>query len=158
MGKLWDAFSGVSKSFTGNGIVVTGGVTVSTPSTVLRMLGEYIIGLDAAPTAQDAVEIVVGIGVFSADAFAVGATAVPDPAEEPEYPWLYWAAHDFFYVDSSLVPSGARGSIRVPFDIKSMRKMKPRETLGAVVQYVDTTGTPAMQVEMAITRVLFGLH
>jgi len=141
-----------------NGTFVTGGLTVATPSTVLRMLGEYIIGPDSAPTAQDACTVVVGIGVFSADAFTLGATAVPDPAEEADYPWLYWASHDFFYASTEVDPSHAGGSIRKAFDIKSMRKMKPRETLGGVFQYVDTAGAPPLQMEFSITRVLVGLH
>ncbi len=159
MGKSWSAFAGLSQSFTGGATAVSGGVTVGSATTVLRMLGEYIIGSDAAPTAQDACSLIVGIGVFSSDAFTVGSAAVPNPSSEFDYPWLYWAAHDFFFSEAVLASGGDPvRSIRKSFDIRSMRKMKPSETLGMVVDYVDTSGAPPMQVEVSQTRVLLALN
>ncbi len=153
MPKHWHSVAGVSLSFTANTTQIGGGLSLDGPWTAIRMLGEYIIGADTAPTAQDACEIAVGIGVVSSDAFALGATAMPDPIGDSYYPWLYWAAHDFFFADSSVADGNVR-SLRRSFDIRSMRKLKPKETLGVVWQYIDTAGAPPMQLEMAVTRVL----
>jgi len=156
--KLWTVFAGLSQSMVGNATFISGGVNSALPFTVLRMLGEYIITPDAAPSAQDACSVIVGIGVVSTDAFGVGSTAVPNPSGEVEYPWLYWAAHDFFFSDSTLLTGGdpAR-SIRRSFDVRSMRKVKPAQTLCMVIDYLDTTGAPPLQLELSQTRVLTAL-
>ncbi len=153
MAKHWHVISGSTIGFTGNSTFLSGSLALNGPWTVIRMLGEYIIAADAAPTAQDAVAIGFGIGVVSSDAVVVGSTAMPDPVDEPEYPWLYWAQHDFFFNDTSLVDGNVR-SLRRSFDIRSMRKLKPRESLVVVIQYADTAGSPPMQVLFAQTRVL----
>jgi len=156
--KSWTSLSASAFNLTGNGTDLGGTLTSSLPFTVLRMLGEYIIGLDAAPTAQDSCEISVGIGVVSTDAATLGSTAVPDPGDEPDFPWLYWASHHFHFLDTALQPADASGSIRHAFDIRSMRKLKARESLVMVVQYFNVAGTPAMQFSAATTRVLTGVH
>ena len=102
MAKHWHVIAGVSLSFTVDVTGLGGGLALDGPWTAIRMLGEYTIGPDAAPAAGDQCTIGVGIGVVSSDAFAVGSTAMPDPVGEPEYPWLYWAEHDFHFVDTSL--------------------------------------------------------
>ena len=151
--KHWHSILGTSQSLTANGNFLGAQLALNGPWTAIRMLGEYIIGADAAPTAQDAVTIGVGIGVVSADAFIAGAASVPGPVSEPQYPWLYWANHDFFFVDSGL-EDRVITSIRKSFDVKSMRKLKPRESLVTVIEYSDVAGTPAMQFCMPQTRVL----
>jgi len=153
MAKHWHVMAGQSFNLTGNTTQTAGDLTLDGPWTAIRMLGGYLIGPDAAPTAQDACTLGVGIGVVSADAIALGATAVPDPIGEPDYPWLYWASHDLFYVDASL-EDGARRTLRVDFDIRSMRKLKPREGLVFVLEYANTAGNPAIQFCAQQTRVL----
>jgi len=153
MPKHWHAITGVEISMTSSAVFAGGSLALDGPWTAIRMLGEYIIGLDAAPTAQDACQIGVGIGVVSSDAAALGATALPDPITEPEYPWLYWTNHRFFFTSTDLL-ANVMGAVRVPFDIRSMRKLKPRESLAVVVEYSDIAGAPAMQFSMSTTRVL----
>ena len=153
MAKHWHVIPGLSQSMTGNGVFLGGNLGLDGPWTCIRMLGEYIIGVDAAPTAQDAVSIGVAIGVASTDALIIGATAIPSPISEPQFPWLRWAVHDFFFNDTSLADGNAR-SIRVPFDSRSMRKLKPREALFVVAEYADTAGAPPMQIEHSQVRVL----
>ena len=72
---------------------------------------------------------------------------MPDPLDEPDYPWLYWGAHTFMYpaTASPLTPTGdPRQSLRQVLDIRSMRKLKPREQLVTCVQYSDVAGTPGI--------------
>ncbi len=154
MPKHWHPIAGGSQGFTVNATALIGTLgTFATPFTVIRMLGEYIIGPDAAPAAADSCRVGVGIGVVSTDAATLGATAMPDPSGEPDFPWLYWAEHAFFFVGTSLEDQ-AVAQLRHSFDVRSMRKVKPRESLVMVVEYVDVNGAPPMQVETAATRVL----
>ena len=155
MAKHWHVIPGVSISLTGDATFAGGGLSLDGPFTVVRMLGEYIVSSDeVAPVANDEADVCCAIGVVSSDAFAVGASAMPDPVAEPDYPWLFWASHPMFFPNSSLEGSGASRSVRRSFDIRSMRKMKPRETLAMVIQYADTAGVPPLQFAAAQTRVL----
>ncbi len=125
--------------------------------TILRMLGEFVIGPTAAPVDGDGVEMSVGFGIVSADAVGVGSTAMPDPSQEPEYPWLYWSSHPFFFRSTDVQQALGTGVVRVPFDVRSMRKVKPREALISVVQYVNSGGNPPMTAAVGQTRVLVAL-
>jgi len=142
---------------TAGGTQVVSALAFSTADTVLRMLGEYTIAPTTAPTALDRAILTMAIGVVSSDAFAVGASAVPDPASEPEYPWLFWASHALHFTGTS-VDGGAAGiSVRRSFDVRSMRKMKPRESLIWVSEYSDLAGAPPLTATAGITRVLLAL-
>ena len=152
--KEWTSILGFDTAFTSDGTSVTAGFTPGQAVTILRMIGEYSIIPLNAPVATEISTITVGIGVVSADAFALGSAAMPDPGGEPEFPWLYWAAHKFQYSNVSTDPSQAGGSVRRSFDIRSMRKMKPRETLAFITQYGQQAGTVDLRISAGQTRVL----
>ncbi len=153
--KEWENIPSIQIDFTSTATALGGVIAMSAPRTVIRMIGEYVIGPTSAPAALDVAKIAIAIGVVSSDAFAAGAGSVPDPAVEEEYPWLYWKEHMFFFPTNSADPSTAQGSVRVSFDIRSMRKLKPRESLAWVFQYVDINGVPPLTLDVASTRVLF---
>jgi len=123
------------------------------PFTVMRMIGEYGFQSDGTPTDGDAALVCVGIGVMTTDAVTAGATALPDPHDEPEFPWLYWREHIYM---ADAVLTNPTISLRQQFDIRSMRKMKARESLVMVVQYEETLLTPNLRFAAARTRVLLG--
>jgi len=153
--KLWQGLSIGTQALTGDGTSAgSGSLVFLTTGTIMRMIGEYIIGPSAAVAAGDGVVISVGIGVFSADAVAVGASALPDPNDEPEYPWLYRLSHALFFPAVVTEPASEQGYVRHGFDVKSMRKVKPQEALVAVVQYANFSGNPPIEFVMAPTRVL----
>ncbi len=158
LAKQWESFNAIQRALTADATLQGTSLASTTAQTILRMLGSYIICPTSAPVAGDAALVVVGIGVVSTDAFAAGAGSMPDPGAEPDYPWLYWKSHGFFFPTNTADPSAASGSIRVDFDIRSMRKMKPRESLAWVIEYIDLAGTPPLQLDIAHTRVLIGLH
>ena len=80
---------------------------------------------------------------------------MPDPATDANYPWLYWASHKLFFTSSGNSGEGGAGySLRRSFDIKSMRKLKPSESLAFVFQYSDIAGAPPLQFTAGQTRVL----
>jgi len=154
MAKHWHFIPGSSIGFTASSIFISGSLALDGPWTVLRMLGEYIITPTSAPAAGDNVTLAFGIGVVSSDAVGAGSASMPDPIAEPDYPWLYWSEHDFSFATTSADPAGEGGSLRQPFDIKSMRKLKPRESLVFVVEYANVVGNPPLTASISATRVL----
>ena len=154
MPKQWAAIPGIISAFTADATALGGSLAFGSPATVLRMIGEYTIFPVSQPVVTEQAKLAVAIGVISSDAFAAGAASVPDPSGEPEYPWLYWAEHTFAYHDTTRDPSQAAGSLRHGFDIKSMRKMKPRETLAVIFQFDQLSSTPDLTISMGQTRVL----
>ncbi len=155
MAKHWHSIAAVSLGLTADGTSLGGALALDGPWTVIRHIGGYVICQFSAPVANDEVTITVGCGVVSSDAFAAGAGSVPDPAGEPDYPWLYWKAHDFFYSTTDPQSGGAdSGSVRVDFDSRSMRKLKPRESLIWVVEYGNIVGAPIMKVQLQQSRIL----
>ncbi len=158
LGKQWNFMLGQSNALTVDATVIAAGsIGFSTSQTILRMLGEYIITPTSATTALDSALVVIGIGIVSTDAFGAGAGSMPDPAAEPDYPWMYWASHQFFYLGTAAAGNDSE-SIRRFFDIRSMRKVTPRQSLVVVAQYVDNAGAPPLNLNFGQTRVLVGLH
>ena len=152
--KSWFFIDGASTSMTADGTFALNGLSTSTQTTVMRCLGEYIITPTSAPAAADRCEVTVAIGVVSSDAFAVGASALPDPGSEPDYPWLYWQSHALFFPTTDPESGAAAASVRHTFDVKSMRKINARESLILVAQYRDGNGLPPVTLAAGSTRVL----
>ena len=146
---------------------LTGDATAAGPSlffpesgsTILRMLGEYNVGLTPGGTFAASDEVVIGLGlaILSTDAVALGATAFPDPIAEPDYPWVYWAVHPISVFDASPMGIEVSSFLRHRFDIRSMRKVGARESLVWVAEYADISGTPPVTVNWGSTRVLRAL-
>ncbi len=154
--KEWGSIPGFRAFMTSNNTIAIASFPATVALTVMRMLGQYTIIPSSAPTAADAECVTVGIGVISSDAFGVGGAGLPDPAGEPGYPWLYWASHPFDFTDASLDSGSAGATLRADFDIRSMRKMKPNQSLAFVVQNVSIAGAPPLVINAGLTRVLFG--
>ncbi len=154
--KEWSFIPASSDIFVTGETVAQSAFTPGAAVTVLRMIGGYIIGPNVNTMALDNCRIACAIGVVSTDAFTVGGAALPDPAGSPDYPWLYHREHSFFFGGTSEGSASQTASARIAFDIKSMRKMKPVESLVFVVQYVDIVGAPNMHVSISQTRVLIG--
>ena len=155
--KTWGSMPSINLALVGDGTSAGGNIAFASHFTVLRMLFEYIVGPTGTITAGDQAKVTLAIGVVSTDAAALGATAFPDPAGEPEYPWLYWADHMLHFPSAGapLEPGGGgQNAVRKTGDIRSMRIVKPRETLTWVVQYSDNAGTPPITVNLGQTRVL----
>jgi len=154
--KHWHDIPAVTLAFSSSATSAGGAFLTVDPFTVLRMLGEYLITPIGAPVVGDTARVCCAIGVVSGDASTAGAGSLPDPQDESDYPWLYWADHPLFFGNTSTDPSSQSASVRRTFDIRSMRKIKPREALQVVVQYGNISGDPPVQFVMGQTRFLVG--
>ncbi len=153
--KSWASIAGQVDAFTANATVGGAGLAFTEASTILRMIGEYMIAPTTAPTIADQCTLTVGIAVVSADAFAAGGASLPDPSGSPEFPWLFWKSHIFRALAGTLDPGDQLPvSVRAEFDIRSMRKVKGREALAVVVEYTDINGTPPLKMVQPFIRVL----
>ena len=124
------------------------------PATILRMRGEVLFLFDSAPEAAS-ITIAMGIGVVSTDAANAGVGSLPDPAGEPDYPWLYWKSISLLSQTAGTAaeqnPIGQ--AFRLEVDSKAMRKIKPGQSLVVIYQ---TTTAVAVDILQAHTRVLIG--
>jgi len=154
MDKSWVKLPGINLAMTAAGSSLGSNFGFTEARTILRMIGEYTISPTTAPSALDSCLITIGIGIMSSDAITAGSGSVVDPSAEAEYPWLYWKGHSFVFGSSSADPSSESGSVRVDFDIRSQRKVKPREGLMIVAEYSDIVGTPPLTFSFAGARVL----
>ncbi len=159
MTKQWiSAQVGGTNSHTANSTNLLAALSFFDPETVLRIRGTWQVAFRAATTALDEAIITLAIGVVSTDAAAAGAGSVPDPVSDSEYPWIFYdIVHMFspFAIDGTGSDDSGALIVRRDIDSKAMRKIKPGQDLIMVSQYVDSNGTPAVQVS-GNTRVLIG--
>jgi len=94
--------------------------------TVVRLIGDLTFMYSPNSTIVDSLSIVdVGIGVASAEAFAVGGNALPNPGgiadQDPARGWLYAATKPVFQQAES---TGVINAIaHFTFDLRAMRKV-----------------------------------
>ena len=81
-------------------------------------------------------------------------SATKDPIDEAEFPWLYWAVHEFEYETVVRDSASATASVRKAFDVRTMRKVKPRESIVMIGQYFNKAGDPPLLWSPGVARVL----
>ncbi len=156
--KQWDAAPGLLTDPISNQTILGGGLSFAVPATLLRFRGYVAAQMGESGIAiLDRMIITVGLCIVSTDAFTVGASAVPDPSGEPEFPWIWWKE---FKLESGSAVDPAEGwgprAQRYEIDSKAMRKIKPGETFTYVVQATSTVGAALVHVDIGQVRVLIG--
>ncbi len=157
--KQWDILLGFVTSVNSTSTIVGGSLAFSSPATILRMLLQPSkFWMDATKQADDRISLTWAIALLSTDAVALGATAVPDPGDEPEFPWLFWKS---IALGSELAAAEEATGVAVfaetdVINIKSMRKVKPGESLVWVMQFADVSGAPSTEIRLGAARVLIG--
>ena len=158
--KQWSSIPGLSTTLSTDQLLGGGILGFTEPATVLRMIsGGGLIMFDSTRQLADRFDFGYAIGVVSSDAAALGVTALPDPLGEPEYPWLYWHPFSLRSEEASTEASDFLGAAvyRMPaFDSRSMRKMKPGESLVMLLDCQGAFGAPATVVSLESVRVLLG--
>ena len=127
-------------------------LAVDEATTIVRTRGMVSI-FPAAFSADLNVVGAFGIGVVSAEAFAIGITAIPTPHSDADWPgWLMWESFGYRveFVDATGFQGNAQQSINV--DSKGMRKVGASE----VVVFVAESQSGAFQIA-DVTRQLFKL-
>ena len=157
--KHWHGTANTEAEFTGAATAILCQLDVTDPATILRTLGSVVAGPDeAGVVAGDGAIITVGLGVVSTDAATVGATAVPDPSNEPEFDWLFW------YPMILQFPVGVNtagnsfplvSGMRLDVNSKAMRRVSHGESLLLIGQYENSSGNPPVDV-FASLRILIG--
>ena len=148
----------VGFSASGQSILGAGVTPTAQGLTVMRLHGFLEVQLQIASADLDGFSLAVGVGVVSADAFAVGISAVPKPFDDID--WSGWLYHWFGAIHAPNIIGGAAGestptasdNLLVPVESKAMRKLSINDVLFGIVQ-VGETGTANMTVRLG-TRVL----
>jgi len=135
----------------------TGFEALATGITIVRIRGGWSFRLTSIATVDDGFEhIGVGIGIVSADAFAVGVTAIPGPITDIGWPgWIYHEIVTGFHGNSTTESWGNAGSTfhRGVIDTKAMRKIGVNETIVGVFEVGVESGTVVAEFA-ARTRML----
>ena len=135
-------------------ILGAGQVFLFDGDTVVRIRGSLLLALTTITADGDGYVGAVGIGIVSAPAFAVGASAVPTPVSESE--WEGWMWHQMLNVVGQAGSSGIGPSFqRVEIDSKAMRKVGTEEVIYMAVELIET-GTAVAEI-VANTRMLVKL-
>ena len=155
--KQWSAAPGLILESAAAGQFLSGNLSFNVPATILRWRGYVSAVLDETMQAGDRVVLTYGIAVLSADAIALGDTAVPDPATEPEYPWVWWKEFTLeAYVAAGHIGGWGPNAQRYDIDSKAMRKVKPGEGIVIVGDRTNLAGAPVVNHDIGQLRVLIG--
>ena len=156
--KSWAAAPGLILESAVDGTNISGGLSFTIPATLLRFRGYVSAMFDETAQAGDLMVLTYGVCIISTDAFNVGATAVPDPADEPEFPWIWWGEMrlNSFGVLTDTRTGWGPAAQRIEVDSKAMRKIKPGETVTTVIQRSNTAGAPVTLVDIGQLRMLIG--
>jgi len=161
-GKVLDKFEWTGAEFVRQAVstattVLGGSLSTLVPFTMVRMRGYVQAHFDATKQLDDRIVLTFGFGLFSTDAVTLGATALPDPSDEKEFPWLWW---NQMALESEISAAGegtwGMNAQRIDVDSKAMRKVKPGQSLAWVVQATDLAGAPVTLVTTGATRILIG--
>ena len=125
--------------FTGSLLDILGsGVEPATEKvTIVRIRGELMIQLATVSAADEGFVWTYGIGIVSADAFAVGASAVPNPQDDMDWPWMYHGFTQTVAPTGTLADIGSASVVRIPVDVKAMRILDLNQTLFMAIDALE---------------------
>ena len=119
-------------------VASTGATLVSStafeePATLIRSRGS--IGVHPTSFAADGNVVgAFGAGIVTAEALAIGITALPHPYRDSDWGgWMIWESFQFRLEFASAV-GFEMPTIRIPIDSKAMRKVEPNEALVFVAE------------------------
>ncbi len=154
--KQWDFLPSVNQ-VTAIATVISGsGLAFAIPATILRVRGYVTAAFDETKQVGDTMRIIFGLGIVSSDAFTLGATALPNPGGQAEYPWLWWGGGNLEAFVAAGEEAFGTTAFRLEVDSKAMRKVKPGQTLAWIVETAGVAGAPVTSINFGQTRVLFG--
>jgi len=154
--KQWTVVGATQASFTTDGTGVGGSLGFAVPGTILRCRCFISALMDSNSQVGDDMGLTFGLGIVSTDAVAAGSGSLPDPGDEPEYPWLWWGDMVVHSETTTPISSWGPHAQLLQVDTKAMRRVKPGQSLVWVIQRSGTSGAPTVIIDIGQTRVLFG--
>ena len=140
----WDFGSGstgaTSISSSSTTIIGSGAAIITEGVTFIRTRGSLQAFLKTSDGANGGFHCGFGIGVATAEAFAVGATALPSPLADASFDgWLYHRFFDCHTFDATIASSMVNNLAVVQFEVdsKAMRKVPAGVTIYAVLETVE---------------------
>jgi len=150
----WDrtSFSSSAVKILGSGVL-----PFAERLTIIRTRGFLEFELTSASAAAEGFNFVAGIGIVTADAFAVGVTAIPSPFDDINWPgWLWIQGMSMVTVHGALaIGDPSDNPVRLDIDSKAQRILRQNEVAFLAVQGGET-GTAVAAVR-GYTRMLVKL-
>ena len=132
--------------------VITGAATVSRVAdpisagltaqefTITRTILDLDFGIIAG-AALNQMTVSVGLGVFRGEAFLAGGASLADPAERPDFEWLYWSRFNLRTSDDTQDPFNfPMAGIHIHEDLKGQRIVHNGELVAMIVTTSGTAG------------------
>ena len=137
--------SGTNQSSATGSTVLGSGIQAAVGGlTIVRLRGSMSSYLESATSAKDGFHCALGIGVVTAEAFAVGITAIPTPiTDQAQEIWLYHRFFDLHAAGAAAIDT-FQSSIQFEVDSKAMRKWPEPMTIYAALEVVEI-GAAVMQ-------------
>ncbi len=154
--KEWNGMGSAQETISTVATTVLGSLSFAIPATILRIRGSVYVFFDATQQAGDLMRCTFGIAKVSTDALTLGATALPDPAGDIDFPWMWWAQITLNSTVAADVSSYGQSNQIIEVDSKAMRRIKPNESLVMVVETANAVGAPVTILGNTQLRVLVG--
>ena len=133
------------------------GGAVNFAATLVRTRGDLLCQFDPANIA-DIMQVGIGLAVVSADAFAIGSTAVPGPLTDADWTWIYHRLVTFGpAIAAAQTETALPQHARIEVDSKAMRKVKPNEVIAWVAESIVLSGGGSLDV-FVTARHLFKIN
>ena len=142
--------------FEGFGVVTMGAAVLGSASgtigaivqeaamTLVRTRGRLMVSVRAVGAQPNHISGAFGLYVTTAEAFAVGITALKTPLDDGATMWFVWEPFSFAITNATITQESNRGIVQMAIDSRGQRKLKASDVMVAVVevrQETATTGT-----------------
>ena len=124
----------------GSQILGSGAAATTDGLTLVRTRGRAIFKVQSFTAAGDAFTGAFGIGIVTAEAFAIGITAMPIPVTDLNWDgWLYHSMVQVVAGDKTAGDVDFTGATQIlDVDSKAMRKLRLGDTIFAALELVET--------------------
>ncbi|WP_141081785.1 hypothetical protein [Campylobacter concisus] len=119
----------------------TGSLVNQDGVTLVRLRGNLTLGFGEVPAAGNAARVAVGVGVTTAEAFAIGATAIPSPLADAEWDgWLWHTFAPLVALTNAIEQSEGTSAVRIDVDSRAMRKLTVDMVVFAAIEVENLSG------------------
>jgi len=147
-----------SRAFVATGLVILGlGIETGTQKfTITRIRGVLTFTLNTIAALANGFRFTYGIGIVSSDAFSVGVTAIPNPQDDMDWPWMYHGFTSMLSPTGTLSDIGSAAVVRIPVDVKAMRILNLNEVVFMAVDAAEVgSATASAQFDSRMLLKLF---